>query len=318
MIARWVAAPVVLSCMVAWEGDYAHAQLQDPEPLYEISLEDLPDLRDGSLDDWRGLFDVPTITETDMVFDPKSDSDQPEGSLGLPDLAVECYLAWNSATDRIYLGLEVRDDVYRNGWDRTGYPRDTDYAVVEVDGDDSGGEFIFRQFFDCEGTPASNWDQGLYSCHVHLFFSMLQAQQYALINTGTMGAELTMFGHRQWLWDYPLLDAGGAVHLEQAPARYTLEASITPFDNLDWRGLEHSSVSSLGAGKVVRIALSVFDDDVEGEWGDWYTTRIEPSMAGYRYSDNWPRYRLAAAPPSTTVRDVNWSQVKQSGIRGNW
>lgn len=315
-----VTVSCVLAALASLQAGQTTAQAAGPEPqpLYEVSLEDLPDLHRGSLEKWRQLFAAPTFTEADMSFRPRGPGDQPQGSAAPPDLSVEGYLAWSAATGRIYCAIEVTDDVYCSEWtDQATLPRRTDHAWIGVDGDASGGQFRFTGgVWDCELSPEQAWELGHLKCYETLFFHLVQAQVFYWINAGPTGGLLTMFGHRPWLFEHRLVDAAGAVHSDHSLARYSLVASITPFDDLDWRGLQHSAASVLTPNRVVGVAVWIEDADGEQDLPDRlpdiYTTHVPP-VDSYGSSDQFPRYRLLGLDEApSAARRASWSQVKAS------
>ena len=91
-------------------------------PLYELRDNELPDLHDGSLEDWQALFSEPHLTDADLTSFPEVGDG---AAIGAPDLAVDIYFGWNKTQNQVYAGFEVRDDVYINE-----YPGVRHYSVV--------------------------------------------------------------------------------------------------------------------------------------------------------------------------------------------
>ena len=85
----------------------SHAHLGDIiYPIYELPTSDLPDLHDGTLEDWEES--VPGSSLDHTYFVPVGG----DGIVDPEDLAVRFFLAWHYATGRIYVGAERIDDVY--------------------------------------------------------------------------------------------------------------------------------------------------------------------------------------------------------------
>jgi len=315
----WLAALWLLALLASLQASCTAAQADEPQPLWEVGLDDLPDLHDGSLDDWRRLLATPTFTQADMVFLQAAPGHEPLGSAALPDLAVEGYLAWNSSTGRIYCGIEVTDDVYipHDQWAASSWTFvRADQAWIVVDGDASGGQFVYSEsVYNCDHSYEEAWETGAVNCYPDLFLTQRQAQYYSWIGTGLSGGVLTMFEHRTWVFAHDLVEAGGRVYAGGTPTRYTLEASITPFDNLDWRGLEHSVASDLAPGGTIGILVGIMDADSDDGWPDHFATYLQP-VNDRGSSDDLPRFRLIGLDQSpTVVRPASWAEVKGTAVR---
>ena len=107
-------------------------------PIWELPAHALPDLHDGSVSDWEDITPESSLYLLDF-----------EGAFGagndLPSLAARTFLGWSDATQRIYFAIERVDDVYINvyegGGDVDAY-MECDYALLQVDGDHTGGDYF--------------------------------------------------------------------------------------------------------------------------------------------------------------------------------
>ena len=108
-----------MACLLAATLCSAHVPGARLYYIYEFLDPDLPDLHDGSLEDWERLFFRPTFTTLDF-----QSLNVGEGApIGPPDLAVQVYLGWNGSRNRFYAAIERLDDAYVNtyeGGDLTG------------------------------------------------------------------------------------------------------------------------------------------------------------------------------------------------------
>ena len=106
-------------------------------PVYEIPTTDLPDLRDGSLDDWEAVLSGTSWTQDDFL--PLAVGYYPEGMWP----AWRGYMGWHAATQTLWVGVERVDDVYINTYPG-GEPQNMwahDGMDLMVDGDHSGGDY---------------------------------------------------------------------------------------------------------------------------------------------------------------------------------
>ena len=89
--------------------------------VFELPSSDLPDLNDGTLEDWEDVLPGASLDHND--FAPLNVSDG--AGIDPGDLAYRAFMAWNSADQRVYFAIERVDDVYINtyeGGDLTGIP----------------------------------------------------------------------------------------------------------------------------------------------------------------------------------------------------
>lgn len=108
-------------------------------PIYELPTSRLPDLHDGSLEDWEEVLPGATVDYREFVSLSGVGDSAP---IDVDDLAYRFFLAWHGATGRLYLACERIDDVYVNAYD--GNPDDLwqhDGIELMVDGDHSGGAY---------------------------------------------------------------------------------------------------------------------------------------------------------------------------------
>ena len=192
-------------------------------PIYELPTADLPDLHDGTLEDWEEVLPGASLDHLDFI----SWGDGGPTTLGPPinpdDLAFRVFLAWHSASQRIYMAVERLDDVYmREG------------AQLMIDGDHSGGQFWF---FEVEGYSEAESER--------LWES--QAQMYS-VSPEEVGARLTTGASGRWTLDAPWAEAG-AFQQGEGPNYSVVELAVAAWDDLDWHGPEVSKRSVLEAAR---------------------------------------------------------------------
>ena len=114
-----ISAFLLAGCLVVALSDDTSAHVgATVYPIFELSTADLPDLQDGSLEDWEDVLGEPSLTHDD--FGPRAVGDG--AGIDPADLAYRIFLGWNSADQRIYMGLERIDNIYLN-WYAGGAPQ---------------------------------------------------------------------------------------------------------------------------------------------------------------------------------------------------
>ena len=106
-----------------------------------VSVDDLAHIEmDGDVADWKDLLGEPTVTPLDFhMFSHQALSSYDQYDPGNLDFRV--WIAWGDE-GKLYVAAEAADDVYRS--DEFEYVFYTsDHVSLKVDGDHSGGQFIF-------------------------------------------------------------------------------------------------------------------------------------------------------------------------------
>lgn len=141
-------------------------------------------------------------------------------------LAARVYVAWHHASQRIFAGIERFDDVY----DMFG-----DDSNFMVDGDHSGGQFVFWN--DDFTTRADSYSQ---------------AQIYQLSPMPSDRVDVLGF--------HSFAEAGGTV-IGDAPSIAVAEISIVPFDRFDIESPERNLRSTLEPGRFIGFQFKLRDRD---------------------------------------------------------
>ena len=240
----------------------------------EILTTDLPDLSDGSLDDWKRLFSEPAFTQADLWQLGAEGNQRPIP----PDLRCDIYLGWNRDEQRIYAAIDRYDDVYKNiyaGGNLLAAWVD-DGMDFYVDGDHSGGLFHWSA-----GEGPTDPEE-----RTRLINS--QAQGYLAVATSPdeqiLGSGASLAG-ADWVPLPPYADAGGFEN-EETPHHSGIEMAVTAWDSLDWQGPESSIPSTLTPGKIIGFQVVVRDHDSDlPQQGRFYTLFGLPDF--WRYADNF-------------------------------
>lgn len=275
-------------------------------PLYEIPTGDLPDLHDGTLEDWEDVLPGTSLDHND--FAPLNVSDG--AGINPEDLAYRAFMAWHSASQTLLLAIERVDDVYVNtyeGGDLTGLWR-FDSIEFMVDGDHTGGAY-----------NAFSADE--YTEDERKLLTNFQAQQYVAIAESPDGRTLGYQGSGQgWVTLPPWADAGGFASGE-SPNTSVIELQVTAWDELNWQGPELSRRSNLVAGGIIGFQISVPDFDTEaGAYHGFHTLSGQPNT--WRLAENFVDGELVgcdigdcgSAPRPTAVAENSWGRIK-AGLR---
>ncbi len=283
--------PAILTAALAGA---ASAHLGDTIfPIWELPTSDLPDLHDGTLEDWEEVLPNASLGHNDFVrygFD--STTIDPE------DLAFRAFLAWHNASQRLFVAVERIDNAYIGLGQGDG-------TMFFVDGDHSGGEYE---------TVTSSGEREADKAFTHV-----QAQWYFVSPEPLEGRLMREGGPADaWVANPPWADAGG-FQIGEAPNYSVNELVITPWDVLDWRGADRSQRSSLIAGQIIGLQFAILDID-EPSWmqGLYYLTprTIEPGQpwTADTFADGEliPCFRGDCSGAITAVSQDSWGRIKAS------
>ena len=269
-------------------------------PIYELSTAELPDLHDGTLEDWEEALPGPTLTNVDfstMYGEPLMD---------LSDLAVAVYLAWHAASQRIYVGVQTLDDYYLLSPIEGYHPGEglfSDGIRFVVDGDHSGG----RLWGPVEARSSGFTEEEMQS------FSR-QAQSYYAPVERWDGHALGYYGFGAWVTWPPYADAGGVV--DEGRGFWGIEMYVTAWDRLDYHTADESVPSVLEGDRIIGFQMSVSDmDEGQGPWatGDIYVLQARTADAfvdGLLVPCDWEDCSRAGSV--SAVQADSWGRIKAS------
>jgi hypothetical protein len=271
-------------------------------PIYELSTSDLPDLTDGSLSDWEDVLGPATLTQNDFTATNVADG----AAIDPADLAYRIWLAWHSADQTIWSGIERVDDVYINTYAGGDYLNMWQYDGVEfmLDGDHSGGQY---NGFDANAVGA---DQAK-------LLSDYQAQQNFALPSSPDGRTVGYEGNANgWATLPPYADGGGG-ESGQAPTTTVMEFFFTPWDALDYNGPAQSTRSTLAAGRFIGIQIAMPDFDTEAGTYHGYQN-LNGEADTWRLAENFADGQLipcdtgdcGSAPTQTAVAEDSWGRIK--------
>jgi len=272
-------------------------------PIFELPTSDLPDIQDGTLDDWEDV--LPGTSLDHNSFEPLNVADG--AAVDPADLAYRMFMAWHSAGQHFWVCIERVDDVYINtyeGGDLTGLWR-FDSVEVMLDGDHTGGSY--------NGFSADD-----YSDEERKLLANFQGQQYVSVAESPDGRLLGYQGSGQgWVTLPPWADCGGFA-VGEAPNTSVIEMYLTAWDELNWEGAALSKRSSLAAGTIIGFQYSIPDFDTEaGQYHGFHTLSGQPNT--WREADNFVDGELigcdtgdCGSAPETAVQSNSWGRIKAS------
>lgn len=278
-------------------------------PIYELSTSDLPDLHDGTLNDWEDVLPGASLDQNE--FAPLNVADG--AGINPADLAYRVFFAWHSGRQVLYFAIERVDDKYVNTYAGGDLTNLWQYDSIEfmLDGDHTGGAY-------------NGWDAAVYSAEEIKLLTNFQAQQYVGIAEAPDNRLLGYQGNGQgWVTLPPYADAGGFSEGE-SPNTSVLEMYLTPWDELNWQGPEVSKRSVLKADKIIGFQISVPDFDAgcyscdPGGYHGFHTLSGQPNT--WRLAENFVDGQLipcdtgdcGSAPTPTAVQSDSWARIKAS------
>jgi len=270
--------------------------------IYELPTTDLPDLTDGTLQDWEDV--LPGASLNQDSFAPLAVGDG--AGINTADLAYRVFFAWHSKAQHLYMAIERVDDVYINTYAGGDLINLWQYDSIEfmVDGDHTGGAY--------NGFSADE-----YSAEQIKLLSNYQAQQYVAIAESPDGILIGYQGSGQgWVNRPPYSDAGGFATGE-SPNTSVIELYVTCWDELNWQGPELSKKSALAADKIVGFQISVPDfDTAAGAYHGFHTLSGQANT--WRLAENFVDGQLIGCDTGdcgqveTAVQNDSWGRIKAS------
>lgn len=267
-------------------------------PIFEVPSADIPNLHDGTLDDWEAVLPNASLTHNDLLQygNLEGESIDPE------NLAFRAFLAWNFSTQKLYIGTERLDDVYLTPDQGA---RGDGYIRIMIDGDHSGGQYWY---FESNGHSESVFRNET-NRHAQVFE----------ISHELDGYELDIFDFQEWIIQPPYADFG-TFELEGLPYYSVAEVEFAPWDDINWESPEQSRRSSLRPGAFIGINLQVVDLDVPDRLSAWYTMALSTVVVDTHSgtADNLADGELIPCHVGdcsrgvTAVSSDSWARIKSS------
>ncbi len=208
---------------------------------------------DGQTDDWD-IYPKENIYGTDLLKDTEDNTSYP---VDTTDLDVKVRVGWVEGLNRLYFLYEAYDDYWDFGrFNPKGYLNDI-FEVV-VDGDLSGGPFIFNDMLK----DAGRMGDAPAHIHNHLRFSGVHAQNYHIYTPPVNNAWTLIWGSQPWIAEFPQANRAYQYDFQPGESGYlTLEFYITLYDHAPHSGVEQAQESQLRADDYIGLSWSILDFD---------------------------------------------------------
>ena len=251
-------------------------------PVFQFTDDQVP-VMDGDLSDWDivpAAYWTGTSDLMETVRGLGTDFDE-------QDLAVETAVGWNDTHNRLYFVVRAHDDVVNMEHEGWGGIHGGDLWEVVVDGDHSGG--IYNGFSSTD-TVLENRHKSAHCQNYHAFLPPLSADY-----------TVWLWGEAQWVCSPPYSQTGWSFEGEpEGRGTVHQEMSLTPFDDLNWVGIDSSRVHDLQEGEILGISWSFLDYDhddgkYDGFWNLSHMTRMDHT------ADLLPDFVLLPVEPIPTA-----------------
>lgn len=217
---------------------------------------------DGELSDWD-------IVPESYVYDTSLLNDTEDGhgiDIDLDDIDIQVTVGWVKGLSRLYIRYVAHDDFWDfERFNPNGYLNDI-FEVV-VDGDRSGGPFIFNPLINKTWSkdPADSKAVENYTR-----FSGNHAQNYHIYTPPVNNAWVLVWGGQPWISEFPHSNVAYNFDFQHGESgTLTMEFWITPFDYAPYEGSEQSVESDLIENDFIGLSWSILDFDGDGRDGHY-------------------------------------------------
>ena len=248
---------LALNSVTSWGADARPLRLARDGHVFEVfqfPRNQMPRI-DGQTADWE-------MVPERYVYDTKWLNDTEDGhgtEIDPSDLDVKVRVGWVKGLNRLYVLYEAYDDFWDFGrFNPKGYRNDI--FEIAVDGDLSGGPFIFNPVYDPGKMRwASDTDEYVEN---HLRFSGVHAQNYHFFTPPVNNAWVMVWGGQPWIADFP--HANYAYDYDFSPGesgRLVMELWLTPYDYAPHSGPKEARESVLEENGIIGLSWSILDFD---------------------------------------------------------
>lgn len=237
---------------------------------------------DGDSSDWEMVPDS-------YVYDTSLLNDTEDGhgtDIDPEDLDVKVTVGWVKGLNRLYFLYEAYDDFWDFGrFNPRGYLNDI-FEIV-VDGDMSGGEFIFNENL----VPDRSRDQSSPEyIESYTRFAGNHAQNYHIYTPPVNNAWVLVWGGQSWISEFPYSNYAYDYDFKHGESgRLVLECWVTPFDYAPSAGPENAVESQLKENELVGVSWSILDFDGDKRDGHY---NLAHNVMMVRHADYICAFRL--------------------------
>ena len=260
--------------------------------IFQFPRDQMPRI-DGKTEDWA-------IVPKDYSYatDLLNDTEDGGGTQIDPgDLKVNVTVGWVKGLNRLYVLYEAEDDYWDFGrFNPKGYRNDI--FEIAVDGDLSGGPFIFNPVYEPE---AMNWNSKTDAyLENHFTFSGVHAQNYHFFTPPVNNAWVLVWGCQHWIGEFPQSNHAYDYDFEPGESgRLVLELWLTPYDYAPYEGPAGAIESELEENDVIGLSWSILDFDGGAREGhvnlahDVRMVKDASYLCGFRLMPLEPQFREA-------------------------
>lgn len=206
-------------------------------PIYQFSRDQIPRI-DGNFSDWSIIPHTYRIGTKEL-----KNTRFGEGKVIDPtDFDLNVMVGWVQGLNRLYFYIDAYDDY----WDFSDAALRQDIFELVVDGDLSGGNFIYGENENTAIVPAKTLyfrSHGSHAQNYHIF-TPVQDKEWAMI-----------WGNTPWIKEFPYAHvAYEYVFSSGESGRLQMEFYITPFDYASFEGPDKSIISELRENELIALS----------------------------------------------------------------
>lgn len=279
---------LILAVVMIASASWAHLPVDVVFPAVHFPDANVPTI-DGNLVDWDVIPEGYWINHEQLTETVKGVGTDWDAT----DLALRAIVGYNPNTNKLYVMEDRFDDQI---WVTTGW----EPMEMVFDADHSGG--MFNVWPDVEDQDQKDL---LHGSH---------AQNYGF-NQG--GPGLNHWGKAQWITNPPYGQFAKSQTVDEGgEGQFFAEYQLTGFDNLNWNGIDQSTIHQLTEGDVTGFHFTIIDSDVETYEGYW---TLSGATDSYFQGDLLSDFFLAPIDTDipwenqqTAVESASWGRIKST------
>ena len=268
----------------------AHYQISRPDlefKIFQFPHDAMPRI-DGDPSDWAMVPDS-------YVYDTSLLNDTEDGhgtDIDRDDLDVKVTVGWVKGLNRLYFLYEAHDDYWDFGrFNPKGYLNDI-FEIV-VDGDLSGGEFIFNENL-VPDRSWNRWDAEYIESYTR--FAGNHAQNYHIYTPPVNNAWVLVWGGQPWISEFPYSNVAYNYDFEHGESgKLIMEFWVTPYDYAPIEGPERAVESNLQENAQIGLSWSILDFDGDKRDGHY---NLAHNVMMVRHADYLCAFKLMPLEPS--------------------
>ena len=272
---------VMFSGLTASDARYQVARPELEFKIFQFPRDAMPRI-DGDTSDWA-------MVPESYVYDTSLLNDTEDGhgtDIDPADLDVKVTVGWVKGLNRLYFLYEAHDDFWDFGrFNPQGYLNDI-FEIV-VDGDMSGGSFIFNENLVPDRVRNRNSPEAIEN---YTRFAGNHAQNYHIYTPPVNNAWVLVWGGQSWISEFPYSNYAYDYDFKHGESgKLVLECWVTPFDYAPSTGPEHAVESQLRENELIGVSWSILDFDGDKRDGHY---NLAHNVLMVRHADYVCAFRL--------------------------